>query len=132
MMGTADDAKLANKLGQLYQEMAASLEDYLHIHAGELDKQDRDLLGERVSNMLEFSDKFFSLSDQIAFAGSDDSFKGVAAAAQSAKDAIVHIAKVNKVISITADVMTLAASIVTQNASGVVGAVQSIVADVRS
>jgi hypothetical protein len=131
-MGTADDAILANKLGQLYQEMADSLEDYLHVHAGELDKPDRDLLGQRVSGILDFSDKFFSLSDQIAFAGSDASFKGVEGAAQSAKDAIQHIAKVNKVISITADVLTLAASIVTQNGSGIVGAVQSIVADVRT
>jgi hypothetical protein len=131
-MGTADDAILANKLGQLYQEIATSLEDYLHVHAGELDKQDRDLLGKRVSNMLDFSDKFFSLSDQIAFAGSDDTFKGVVAAAQSAKAAIGHIAKVNKVISISADVITLAASIVMQNGPGVVGAVQSIVADARN
>ncbi|MDP4149708.1 MAG: hypothetical protein Q8927_07100 [Bacteroidota bacterium] len=131
-MGTADDAILANKLGQLYQEIATTLEDYLHAHAGDMEKQDRDLLGERVSGLLDFSDKFFSLSDRIAFAGSDTAFNGVTAAAQSAKEAIRHIAAVNKVINITADVITLAASILTQNGAAVVEAVRSIIGDVKS
>lgn len=125
-MGTVADAMFANALGHSYQQIAQQLGDYLHQNIGKLPKDRADVLMSEQSRVISYANTFYSLSDNIAFADSGKYFDAITRAMSDIDVAIRKIDDVNRVLTITGGVISLAAAVVSQNGSGIVTALQSI------
>lgn len=121
-----DDAAFANKLGHFYQALAQQLGDSIHTNIGSLSDDKIDALSNDQTTLIAYANTFFSLSDKIAFERSATYFKGVSDTIDSINEAIKKMNDIDKVVSITAGVITLAAAIVTENGSGIVSSLQTI------
>lgn len=131
-MGTTDDAIFANKLGHFYQALAQQLGDFVHKNIGSLSDEKIDALSNDETTLIAYGNTFFSLSDKIAFEQSETYFKGVSDSIDTITVAMKKMNNINKVVGITAGVITLAAAIVTQNGSGIVSSLQAIAGAVNA
>ena len=131
-MGTVNDAIFANKLGHFYQDIAQDLGEFVHTHIGALSKEDAATLSDGQTQIINYANQFFSLSDKIAFEQSDIYFEGVSDAIDSLDKAVKEIKDINKVITISAGVISLALAILSENGGGIVSSLQSIVGAVKS
>jgi hypothetical protein len=126
-MGTVNDAIFANRIGHFYQAIAQRLGDFVHTHIGILPKESIDALSADQTQIITYANTFFSLSDEIAFDQSDIYFKGVSDSIDTINEAIKKMDNINRTITISAGVITLAAAIVSQNGGGIVSSLQTIV-----
>jgi hypothetical protein len=110
-------AQFANFMARFYQNMASQVGDTLHQSIGNIPDEQARILADDQVRLLSYSNTFFSLSDAIAFQGADEYFKSTQDATGQITDALKHIEKVDKVISITANVIGLAGGIVSKNTS---------------
>ncbi|HXB09151.1 MAG TPA: hypothetical protein VNW04_18635 [Puia sp.] len=108
-------AEFANRIGRFYQTMATQVGDYLHQNIGVLGRDQVAVLSGDQARLISYANTFYSLSDAIAFEGADVYFTAVQDATGSITDSLKHIDKVDKVISISASVITLAGGIVSAN-----------------
>jgi|SRR5882757_2570897 len=131
-MSTPDDAIFANKLGHFYQAIAQQLGDFVHTHIGSLSNEKIDALSNDQTTLITYANTFFSLSDKIAFEQSEIYFKGVSDSIDTINEAIKKMDDINKVIKITAGVITLAAAIVTQNGGGIVSSLQTVAGAIKA
>src|ERR1700755_439337 len=100
-------AQFANFMARWYQNMASQVGDTLHQSIGNIPDEQARILADDQVRLLSYSNTFFSLSDTIAFQGADEYFKSTQDATGQITDALKHIEKVDKVISITANVIDL-------------------------
>jgi hypothetical protein len=131
-MGTIEDAQFANQLGQLYQSAAQQIADFLTNNIDQLEKNDIDIITDDQSRLVSYANTFYTLSDNIAFSGSDPYFAQIKAATGQISDALKTINSVNKIINIAAGIITLAAAIVSGNGKGIVSALASIIGPATS
>jgi hypothetical protein len=131
-MGTTDNATFANALGHFYQNLAQQVGDYLHTNIQTLSNSDMDLISQDQIRLTSYATTFFSLSDSIAFEGSDAIFAGVSNATGTINAALKKINDTNKVINIAAGCITLAASIASKNGDAVKTSLQSILSAIKS
>ncbi|HLZ16327.1 MAG TPA: hypothetical protein VKQ08_04780 [Cyclobacteriaceae bacterium] len=129
-MTPLENAQFANQLGHFYQSVAAQIGNYIHENIGTpgLSRPDLDILSDDQTRIISYANTFFSLSDKIAFADSDVSFGKITAAQEEIKNAVTHIDNSNKAIGIAGGVISLAAAVVTCNASGIATSLGSILA----
>jgi hypothetical protein len=125
-MDTVQAAQFANDIGRFYQTLAGQVGDYLHQNIGTISTSQQSILSDDQTRLITYSNTFFSLSDTIAFAGADDYFQKVTNSTAQITDALNHMQTVDKIITISAGVITLAAGIVSQNGSTIIGSLQSI------
>jgi len=131
-MGTIEDAQFANQLGQLYQSAAQQIADFLTNNIDQLEKSDIDLITDDQSRIVSYANTFYTLSDNIAFSGSDQYFAQINATTQQITATLKTIDTVNKIINIAAGIITLAAAVVSGNGQGIVSALASIIGSVGS
>ena len=110
-------AQFANFMARFYQNMAAQVGDTLHQSIGVIPDSQASILADDQMRLLSYSNTFFSLSDAIAFQGADEYFQSARDATGQIADALKHIDKIDKVISITANVIGLGGGIVSKNTS---------------
>jgi hypothetical protein len=130
-MGTLYDAIFANKLGHFYQNMSQGLGGFVHTHIGTLSKDQIDSLADTQSQFINYANTFFSLSDKIAFEQSETYFKGVSDSIDTINDAVKKMDDINKIITVSAGVLSLALAIVSENGSGIVSSLQTIVTAIK-
>ena len=119
-------AEFANLIGRFYQTLATQVGDTIHQNIGKIgDDQVTVLMGDQ-ARLISYAQTFYSLSDAIAFAGADVYFKKVQDATGSITEAMKHIDKVDKVIGISANVITLAGGIVSKNTSMITTALTAL------
>ncbi|HEX9512563.1 MAG TPA: hypothetical protein VF939_18855 [Puia sp.] len=130
-MGTLNDAIFANRLGHFYQDIAQDLGEFVHTHIGTLSEEDITTLSDGQTQVINYANQFFSLSDKIAFEQSETYFKGVSDAIGTLDNAVKEIHDINRVIAVSAGLITLALAIVSQNGGGILSSVQSIAGAVK-
>lgn len=130
-MGTENDALFANKLGHFYKNIADGLGQYIHANMGSLPADQVNKLSDQLDQLINYANMFFGISDRIAFEASQNYFKGVSDAIDSIDKAVKEIKDINKAITITAGLLTLAAAIVTENGSGIVSSLQTIAGAIK-
>lgn len=131
-MGTPDDAVFANQLGHFYQTVATRIGDYIHQHIDTLADGEAIILADDQSRITSYANTFYSLSDKIAFENSGPSFQQISDATGKITDALISIAKTNKLIGIAGGVITLAASVLTGNIGGIAGSLAALIADIAA
>jgi len=104
----------------------------VHTHIGSLSNEKIDALSNDQTTLITYANTFFSLSDKIAFEQSEIYFKGVSDSIDTINEAIKKMDDINKVIKITAGVITLAAAIVTQNGGGIVSSLQTVAGAIKA
>jgi hypothetical protein len=114
-MDTVAAAQFANFVARFYQNLAVQVGDYLHNNIGIIPNEKLSILSDDQTRLISYSNTFFALSDTIAFQGADVYFKSVQDATGEISDALKHIEKVDKVITIAANVLALAGGIVSKN-----------------
>ena len=124
-------AQFANFMGRSYQNMAVQLGDYLHQSIGNIPNEQVSILSDDQTRLISYSNTFFALSDTIAFEGADVYFKNVQDATGAINDALKHIEKVDKVIRISAQVITLAGGIVSKNPGMIGGALSALKDEIK-
>jgi len=130
-MGTVNDAIFANKLGHFYEDLAQQLGGFLHTHIGQLSKDQVDTLSDSETQLNSYANAFFTLSDTIAFQQSDVYFKGVSDTIDAVNADIQKIADINKIITISAGVISLALAIFSENGGGILSSLQTIAGAVK-
>ncbi len=131
-MGTLEDAQFANQLGHLYQSAAQQIGDYLTNNIDQLTKEEIDTVNSYQTTIINYANTFYSLSDNIAFTGSDVYFNQINDATGQIKDALNHLDNVNKIINISAGIITLAAAVMTGNGPLIVTSIATIVSITKS
>jgi hypothetical protein len=131
-MGTADDAGFANAMGHFYEQVAIQLDDFLHDNIKSLQPEQRDFLEEYLEKAIDYANNFYTLSDQIAFAGSAAYFKAVSDATGDINQALTRIKNIDKIITISAGVITLAGAIATKDGGGITSSLQSVMDAIKS
>ena len=124
-------AQFANLIGRFYQTLAMQVGDYLHQQIGIISNDQVSILSDDQTRLISYSNTFFSLSDSIAFNGADEYFKSVTAATGQITDALNHIDKVDKVITIAANVIALAGGIVSKNTGMITTALSGIKGQIK-
>lgn len=119
-------AEFANIIGRFYQTLATRVGDTLHQQIGTISKDQASVLMGDQSRLISYSNTFFSLSDKIAFEGADVYFKKVQDATDEITEAVKHIEKVDKIITISANTIMLAGGIVSANPSMIMGALTQL------
>jgi hypothetical protein len=119
-------AQFANFIGRFYQNLAMQVGDYLHQSIGNIPNEQVSILSDDQTRLISYSNTFFALSDTIAFEGADVYFKSVQDATADINAALKHIEKVDKVISISAQAITLAGGIVSQNPAMIIAALSGL------
>ena len=131
-MGTPADAQFASQLGNFYQGLDELLDEFLDDNETNISPdQQKDLLAQQ-SKMIDLSNTFIALSDNIAFQNSATYYKGITDATTAVNTALKKISDTDKVVSIVAGCITLAEAIVSKNGGGVQTSVQSILSAVKS
>ena len=125
-MDTVAAAQFANFVARFYQNLAAQVGDYLHNNIGIIPNEKLSILSDDQTRLISYSNTFFALSDTIAFQGADVYFKSVQDATGEISDALKHIEKVDKVITIAANVLALAGGIVSKNTGMMTTALTSL------
>ena len=110
-------AQFANFIARFYQNLAMKVGDYLHDNIGIISNDQVSILSDDQTRLISYSNTFFALSDSIAFQGADAYFKSVQDATGDITAALDQIKKVDTVITIAANVITLAGGIVSKNGS---------------
>lgn len=110
-------AQFANFIARFYQNLATRVGDYLHENIGDIPGDQFTILSNDQTRLISYSNTFFALSDAIAFQGADVYFKKVQDATDDINQALQHIEKADTVITIAANVITLAGGIVSKNTS---------------
>jgi hypothetical protein len=131
-MGTLEDAQFANQLGHLYQSVAQQIGDYLTNNIDHLTKEEIDTVNNYQTTIITYANTFYSLSDNIAFTGSDLYFNQINDATGQIKDALNHLDNINKIINISAGIISLAAAVMTGNGPLIVTSIVSIVSFSKS
>jgi len=131
-MGTAADADFANRLGHFYESVAEQIGDYINQHVDTLSSDDVNTLSNSQATISDYANQFFTLSDNIAFADSDNYFGQVTNATAQITQALDTIAETNKIINIAAGVITLAANVLSGNGKGIVSSIASIVGTIKT
>jgi hypothetical protein len=131
-MGTLEDAQFANQLGHLYQLVAQQIGDYLANNIDELTKEEIDTINNYQTEIISYANTFYSLSDNIAFTGSDQYFNQINDASGQINDALNHLDNINKIINISAGIITLAAAVMTGNGPVIVTSIATIVSFTKS
>jgi hypothetical protein len=125
-MDTIDNAEFANDLGHFFQTVAQETGDYLHSNIDTLSRDRIDLLSDEQTRLITYANTFFSLSDAIAFDGSDPYFKAVSAATDQINQNLKTMKDVDKVINITAGIISMASAIVSRNGGGILSSLQGV------
>ena len=131
-MGTVEDADFANQLGHFYQTTAGQLANYINQNADTLSDSDMATLSDYQTKVTGYANQFFTLSDTIAFTDSDGYFGQIKDATSQITAALNNIAETNKIISIVAEVITLAAAVVTANGGGIVSTLTSLIGTIST
>jgi hypothetical protein len=123
-----DYAQKAIDTGNLYQAIATAMGSYLQANIAEMAK---DPVGLRTytddqNRILSYANTFYSLGDRIAFANDDIYFQRVDAATKAINANVQTIKTMDKWIGFAGSVISLAASIVTGNGSGILSSVEGI------
>jgi|GEM_PF-2140129 len=119
-------AQFANYMGRAYQMLAQQVGDKLHAQIGNIPGDQLSILSQDQVRLISYSNTFFSLSDSIAFQGADVYVKKVQDATAAVNDALKNIQEMNKVISISANFITLAGGLVSQNTSLITTALNAL------
>jgi hypothetical protein len=125
-MDTIDNAEFANNLGHFFQTVAQQTGDFLHSNIDTLSRDRIDLLSDEQTRLITYANTFFSLSDAVAFDGSDQYFKAVSAATDQINQNLKTMKDVDKVINITAGIISMASAIVSRNGGGILSSLQSV------
>jgi hypothetical protein len=119
-------AEFANLVGRFYQNLATQVGDTIHQNIGKMGNDQVVVLMGDQTRLISYSNTFYALSDRIAFDGADMYFKSVVDATGQISDALKHIDRVDKVISIAAGVITLAGGIVSRNVGMIASSLQTL------
>jgi hypothetical protein len=119
-------AEFANLIGRFYQTLATQVGDYIHEKMGSITKDEFSILSGDQTRLITYSNTFFALSDRIAFDGAEIYFQKVRDAMGQINEALKHIDKVDKVIEISAHVISLAGGIVSKNPAMIKAALSAL------
>jgi len=127
-MDNFDYAGFANSIGNFYQLVSQEMGDFLQNNITELDATPGKLkdFTDKQSTIEMYANKFFHLSDKIAFDGAAASFKKVSAATATLNKDIHKIEKVDKWINFSAGIIALATAITSKNNAGILSSLKSI------
>jgi hypothetical protein len=125
-MDTIDNAVFANNMGHFFQTIAQQAGDFLHSNIDSLTRDRIDLLSDEQTRVITYANTFFSLSDAIAFDGSDPYFTAVSAATDKISQSLKEMKDVDKVINVTAGIISMAAAIVSRNGGGILSSLQTV------
>jgi len=123
-------AQFANYMGRAYQTLAQQVGDKLHEQIGNIPNSQLSILSQDQIRLLSYSNTFFALSDSIAFQGADVYFRKVQDATAAINDALKNIREISKVISISANFITLAGGLVSQNTTLIQAALNALKGEV--
>lgn len=127
-MDTFDYAGFANAMGGFYQQIAHAMGDYLQNNITTLAAspgQFRVFCDEQ-ARIISYANTFYSLSDQIAFAGADALYKSVTTATAGMNTDIRKIESADKWINFSAGIISLGTAIVSRNGGGILSSIQVI------
>jgi hypothetical protein len=123
-------AQEAIAIGNLYQQIAQQMGDYLQANIVDMSKDPAFLsqFTDDQTRILSYSNTFYSLGDSIAFGNDQAYFQQVDQATQVINANIKTIQTTDKWINFAGAVISLGASIVTGNGGGIVTSVETILA----
>jgi hypothetical protein len=131
-MGTKDDAAFANSMGHFYERVALQLDDFMHNNIKSLRQEQRDFLETYLEQAIDYANAFYTLSDKIAFENSAVCFKAVSNATGDINHALEKIKNIDRIIAISAGVITLAGAIAAHDGGGITKSLQSVMDAIKS
>lgn len=123
-----DYAQEAIDLGNLFQQIAHQMGDYLQANINDMKNNPAALskFTDDQTRILSYANTFYSLGDKIAFANDEQYFNQVDAATKAINANLQTIKDVDKWIGFAGAVISMAASIASGNGSGILSSAETI------
>jgi hypothetical protein len=125
-MAPNDTADQARQLAQLFLQLSMGVDQYRAAHP-ELDPDQRRQLADIAERLDDFSEQFSAQESAALLAGIQGNLANIVKATKDAQQAVKTIAKIERVIAITAAAVTLGAAIASGNPSTIASAASGLI-----